>query len=517
MAADTAAAAADLAAGTRALALATLMTACGAHPPGTPCHETARRAVYDALVATGAEVRTDLFHEEGTRLVNVYATVGGTLGAAGAARGSVLVGAHYDSVPAGPGAVDDAGAAAVMVELVRRLRAAPPAHDVQIAIFDGEEMGLLGSRHHALFTPEAERARLIAAVTVEMVGWPGERLVMHTFRTLRGGASAAAGPPGWLVDAVARAGRGAGVEIPVGDPIVSLPYQNAVRNVRVPFASDDFPFLAAGVPALFVSGSSFTRFYPRYHGAADTADALAAPELGRALVVMEGLVRVLDARDAGPRAAGDDEALLLGGTLLPRWMLLLLAALAALPAVLLAPGRPGLLAAAVAASLALGGAALDALSVVPLCAPALWAAPLWVTRRRGAGVLAGVVSLAAPAASLGLFFAALARYPGAVRPAPASPFALVAVAGVFAALFIYRRAARRARTGPSLPSAAPGSASASRSGSGSASASKSRSGSASKSGSGSASASASTSASGSKSASASKAKASKSSKSSKSS
>ena len=429
-----------VAAGERALALARAITACGPHPPGTPCHETARRTVHEALASIGVPVRVERLEDDRGPLLNLLARIPGS----GAAPGRIVIGAHYDSVPAGPGAVDDAGAAAVAVETARLLRATPAAHEVEVAIFDGEESGLRGSARHVQMSTAADRDTIVAAVMMEMVGWPGEIPVTHTFRNLGGGASARAGAPGWLVDAVAAGGRAAGIEIPTGDPLVSLPYQLTVRNARVPFAADDFPFLAAGVPALFVSGSSFVNFYPAYHSADDTPARLAVPELARAVTVLEGIVRALDSRAPAPRAYGDDQALLLSGALIARPALLFLLALAAVPALFHARRRrAALLAALAAAGLALGGAAIDALTVVPLCAPALWVGALRGARARPARWLATAIALAAPLGAAGLFLAAAASYPGTIALAPFSTVALVSAGASLVALFASGSLSRR--------------------------------------------------------------------------
>ena len=59
---------------------------------------------------------------------------------------AVLLAAHYDSVPAGPGAGDDGAGVAALLEAVRALSSGPvPRHDVIILISDGEELGLLGA------------------------------------------------------------------------------------------------------------------------------------------------------------------------------------------------------------------------------------------------------------------------------------------------------------------------------------------------------------------------------------
>jgi hypothetical protein len=59
---------------------------------------------------------------------------------------AVALMAHYDSVPASPGAADDAAGVASALEIVRAIRArGTPERDVMVVITDGEEAGLLGA------------------------------------------------------------------------------------------------------------------------------------------------------------------------------------------------------------------------------------------------------------------------------------------------------------------------------------------------------------------------------------
>ena len=60
----------------------------------------------------------------------------------------VLLGAHFDSVAAGTGATDNATGCAAMMEAVRILQAigVKPRRTIRIALWGGEEQGLLGSR-----------------------------------------------------------------------------------------------------------------------------------------------------------------------------------------------------------------------------------------------------------------------------------------------------------------------------------------------------------------------------------
>jgi hypothetical protein len=77
----------------------------------------------------------------------------------------VMLGAHLDSTHAGTGATDDAAGVAVMMEVVRVLKAlgVKPRRTIRVALWDGEEQGLLGSRNYAL----AHLASMIAPAHAE--------------------------------------------------------------------------------------------------------------------------------------------------------------------------------------------------------------------------------------------------------------------------------------------------------------------------------------------------------------
>jgi Zn-dependent M28 family amino/carboxypeptidase len=77
----------------------------------------------------------------------------------------LVVGAHYDAVrlPDGSlsrGAVDNAGSAAVLVEIAAGLKAQPPTGRVTLVWFDMEELGLIGSARYV----EAHASDGIAAM-----------------------------------------------------------------------------------------------------------------------------------------------------------------------------------------------------------------------------------------------------------------------------------------------------------------------------------------------------------------
>lgn len=88
-----------------------------------------------------------------------------------ASHDAILLTAHYDSVPAGPGAADDGAGVAAVVEAARALKAgAPLARDVWFLLSDGEEVELLGA--HA-FAREPEFAAIGWVLNVEARGGTG--------------------------------------------------------------------------------------------------------------------------------------------------------------------------------------------------------------------------------------------------------------------------------------------------------------------------------------------------------
>jgi hypothetical protein len=84
------------------------------------------------------------FHDDTAQSFNVIAEIPGTDKAAEV----VMLGAHFDSWQAATGATDNAAGSAVMMEAMRILKASgvPLRRTVRLALWGGEEQGLLGSR-----------------------------------------------------------------------------------------------------------------------------------------------------------------------------------------------------------------------------------------------------------------------------------------------------------------------------------------------------------------------------------
>ncbi len=97
----------------------------------------------------------------------------------GAGKAVILL-AHYDSVPAGPGAADDESGVATVIETARALivRGAMGKHPVMAVLTDGEEADLLGAA--AFLRDPAQKARVGAVVNVEARGNRGPSILFQT-------------------------------------------------------------------------------------------------------------------------------------------------------------------------------------------------------------------------------------------------------------------------------------------------------------------------------------------------
>ena len=116
------------------------------HPAGSEANTRARAYLVQQLTALGIEpeVVTAQIVEgrEAAEVHNVLARIPGR-----ANTKAFAITAHYDSVRYGPGAADDIGGVAAMLEAARAIKAGPSlSNDVLLIFTDGEEAGLLGAK-----------------------------------------------------------------------------------------------------------------------------------------------------------------------------------------------------------------------------------------------------------------------------------------------------------------------------------------------------------------------------------
>jgi Zn-dependent M28 family amino/carboxypeptidase len=86
----------------------------------------------------------------------------------------IVVGAHLDSVPEGPGINDNGSGSAAVLEAALRLAREPTQARgrVRFAFWGAEEHGLVGSRHHVDTLSEDERRRIALYINLDMVSSP---------------------------------------------------------------------------------------------------------------------------------------------------------------------------------------------------------------------------------------------------------------------------------------------------------------------------------------------------------
>ncbi len=169
---------------------------------------------------------------------------------------TAYLGAHYDSVPEGPGANDNASGTSLLLELARARR----VEGVCVIAFGSEEVGLLGSRAYVRAHPEVPSARFM--LNFDMVA-------KITRPALIGDA-----------DLIARAKRLADTR--------GLGLRE-VTSLGPGASSDHASFLQAGVPALMLYSGDDQFIHTAQDDVANTAEADMAKFLDLAAAVLDEL------------------------------------------------------------------------------------------------------------------------------------------------------------------------------------------------------------------------------------
>ncbi|MBU6444409.1 MAG: M20/M25/M40 family metallo-hydrolase [Alphaproteobacteria bacterium] len=154
------------------------------HPASTPANAAVRARIIQAFAELGITAGTYtgqgcFIEKHGASLA--CATVTDVIAPVLPGTGKAIVMlAHYDSVPAGPGAADDESSVAAILEAARALRArgGKTLHPVLAVITDGEEYDLLGAA--AFLDNPALKARVGAVVNAEARGNQGQSRLFQT-------------------------------------------------------------------------------------------------------------------------------------------------------------------------------------------------------------------------------------------------------------------------------------------------------------------------------------------------
>lgn len=152
-------------------------------PIGADEHARVRRYLSRELAEAGATTRVqeslvvDPRDGDSADLYRVHNVLGRLPGRA--SDGALMLAAHYDSVPAGPGAADNAAALGAILESLRVLSSGPPLrNDVVVAFTDAEETGLAGARAFVDEHPWADDVGLV--MNFEARGTRGPSILFET-------------------------------------------------------------------------------------------------------------------------------------------------------------------------------------------------------------------------------------------------------------------------------------------------------------------------------------------------
>lgn len=185
---------------------------------------------------------------------NIIATKQGSL------PGTVIFGAHYDSVEAGPGANDNASGVAAVLELARLAQPGPLTQ--RFIAFSAEELGLYGSQYYVSTLSQQERGQIKAMASLDMVG-VGDRMRF-------GGTQQ-------IVDL--------GLAIAAEKGVQALALTGSASN-----GSDHNSFISAGIPAALFHYTVGNDLDPRYHSADDQASFVDPTNLDNMVRVCQALL-----------------------------------------------------------------------------------------------------------------------------------------------------------------------------------------------------------------------------------
>jgi len=158
----------------------------------------------------------------------------------------LLLGAHYDSHDIAPGAVDNAGGVAVMVEAMRLLSHVGLGRSVRVVAFGAEEVGLLGSEAYVM-QHAAELDGIDLMLNLDCAGGPGAKeMALDDWPEL------------WTA---------------LRAPLAGVP-DMSLTNWTPSIHSDHYPFMIAGVPTAELTGGQPYVLGRFTHTAADTLDKL---------------------------------------------------------------------------------------------------------------------------------------------------------------------------------------------------------------------------------------------------
>jgi hypothetical protein len=253
----------------------------------------AERHLLDAFAGLGLAPERQPYAFEGAEVANLIADVGPP------GDRPLIVGAHYDTVPATEGADDNASAVCVLLALAARLAARPPSIPVRLVAFTLEEPPAFYTRRQGsrVFCREMKRAGQATrgAVVLEMVGYTSARQAYPA--VLRWAGYPKTGDFIGIVGNVRavpfarRLKRGFQRNRELDVQSLTVPLNGFVLHATR--LSDHSSFWDRGWPAVMVTDTAFFR-NPHYHTPGDRLETLDFDFMARLVDSLELGVRAFD-------------------------------------------------------------------------------------------------------------------------------------------------------------------------------------------------------------------------------
>jgi Zn-dependent M28 family amino/carboxypeptidase len=184
----------------------------------------------------------------------------------------IMVGAHLDSVNAGPGIQDNGSGSAAILEVALQMARVKPRNKLRFAWWGAEESGLLGSDDYVFGLSDEERDKIALYLNFDMIGSP------NFVRFIYDGDGSAFGLQG-----------------PPGSDVIEKFFEDfygardlASEPTQISFRSDYSAFFFSGIPfgglftgasgiktpeqAAIYGGTAGDQYDPCYHLACDTFD-----------------------------------------------------------------------------------------------------------------------------------------------------------------------------------------------------------------------------------------------------
>ncbi|KAK9764947.1 hypothetical protein K7432_007111 [Basidiobolus ranarum] len=134
----------------------------------------------------------------------------------------IMLGAHSDSVQAGPGINDNGSGSAALLELAHQFRNVKPKNKIRFAWWSAEEFGLVGSEYYVAKLPKSEINNIAVMLNFDMIASPN-----YVIRVYKGDES--------------------GQAVPAGSEVITKMFEDHFKAKKITYESDVYPFSRSDV------------------------------------------------------------------------------------------------------------------------------------------------------------------------------------------------------------------------------------------------------------------------------